>query len=125
MGNAREYHHKMVHFLRKDFTFADDGKTLDVGTIPAGALLLKTISGVNVSTAFNGGATNTLDIGPSTNTDLWATDLALGTAGMIPLDEAVSQYVADETLIQAVVVSTAAATAGVGQIIIAYVPTDT
>lgn len=121
---ARVLATQQVHYLRKKFTFADDGKTIDVGTIPAGALLLKPICGVHVAVAFNGGTTNTLDVGPSTDagTDLWATALALGTIAFVPIDEAVSNVVSVDTLVQAKVVSTAGASAGVGYIVIAYVP---
>lgn len=121
---ARVLATQQVHYLRKKITFANDGQTVDVGTIPAGALVLKPISGVHVSVAFNGGTTNTLDIGPSTDsgTNLWATVLALGTIGFIPIDEVVSNVVSVDTLVQAKVVSTASASAGTGYIVIAYVP---
>ncbi|BEV47350.1 hypothetical protein [Afipia carboxidovorans] len=123
---ARQLPYQMVHYLRKKITYADNGNTVDVGTIPAGALILKPLSGVAVATAFNGGATNTLDIGPSTDagTDLWATALALGTTTFVPIDEAVSNLVAVDTKVQAKVVSTAGATAGEGYIVIAYVPNN-
>lgn len=122
---ARNYGKQMVHYLRKGFTYADDGTTLTIGTIPAGALVLKPLSGVAVITAFNAGSTNVLDIGPSTDsgTDLWATDLALGTIGFVPLDEAVSLRVSSDTIVQAAVDLTGtAATAGDGEIVIAYLP---
>ncbi len=121
---ARQYQTQQIHFLRKAIAYTDDGSTLTIGTIPAGSVVLKPISGVNVDTAFNGGTTNTLDIGPSTDsgTNLWATVLALGTAGFVPCDEAVSFYVSVDTIVQCKVVSSAGATAGAGQVIIAYVP---
>lgn len=121
---ARQYASQQIHYLRKGITFADNGKTVDVGTLPAGALILKPLSGVVVNVAFNGDATNTLDIGPSTDsgTNLWATILALGTIGLIPLDEAVTMLVAADTKVSAKVVSTADASAGEGEIIIAYIP---
>lgn len=121
---AREYHTQQIHYLRKTITFADNGTTVTIGTIPAGSVLLKPISGVAVSVAFNGGATNTLDIGPSTDsgTNLWMTVGALGAIAFVPLDEAVTNVVAVETIVQAYVVSTAAASAGSGEIIIAYIP---
>jgi hypothetical protein len=77
-----------------------------------------------VNVAFNGGTTNTLDIGPSTDagTDLWATVLALGTIGFIPFDEVVSLLMATDTKVQAKVVSTAGATTGSGVIVVGYIP---
>lgn len=122
---ARQFHTQQIHYLRKSITFADDGTTVTVGTIPAGSLILKPISGVAVTTVFNAGSTNVLDIGPSTDsgTDLWATDLALGTLAFVPLDEAVTNLVSVDTIVQAAVDLTGtAATTGAAEIIIAYIP---
>ena len=122
---ARQYHTQQIHYLRKSITFADDGTTVTIGTIPAGSLVLKPISGVAVTTVFNAGTTNVLDIGPSTDsgTDLWATDLALGTLAFVPLDEAVTNLVSVDTIVQAAVDLTGtAATTGAAEIIIAYIP---
>jgi hypothetical protein len=120
---ARDIGYGVVQFMRKSITYLDDGKTVDVGTLPDGALILKALSGVAVNVAFNGGTTNTLDIGPSTDsgTNLWATILALGTIAFVPLDEAVTLLVSGDTKVQAKVVSTASATAGAAEIVIAFV----
>jgi len=118
---ARNDGYQDIQYLRKNITFADNGVVLKVGTLPAGAVIAKAISGVNVSTVFNAGTTNVLDIGTAADGDLFATDLALGTAGFIPLDEAVSMDVAVDTEITATVaLSGTAATTGVGQVVIAY-----
>lgn len=125
MANAREFHTQQVHYLRKTIGFADDGTTVTVGTIPAGSLILKPISGVAVTTVFNAGTTNVADLGPSTDsgTDLWATDLALGTLAFVPLDEAVTNLVTVETTVQiAVDLTGTAATTGSAEVIIAYIP---
>ena len=123
---ARDYQMQMIHYLRKTITFADAGTTVTIGTIPAGAVLVKPISGVAVSVAFNGNTTNTLDIGPSTDsgTNLWMTVGALGSIAFVPLDEAVTNVVSVDTVVQAAVVSTAGASAGSGEIIIAYIPNN-
>ena len=124
-STARVYASQQIHYLRKSITFADDGTTVTVGTIPAGSLVLKPISGVAVTTVFNAGSTNVLDVGPSTDsgTDLWATDLALGTLGFVPIDEAVTNLVSVDTIVQAAVDLTGtAATTGAAEIIIAYIP---
>lgn len=120
---AQDIGYGVVQFLRKTITYLDDGKTVDIGTLPDGAVILKALSGVQVNVAFNGGTTNTLDIGPSTDagTNLWGTLLALGAIAFVPLDEAVSFAVSGDTLAQAKVVSTASATAGSADIVIAYV----
>lgn len=124
-STARVYASQQIHYLRKSITFADDGTTVTVGTIPAGSLVLKPISGVAVTTVFNAGSTNVLDVGPSTDsgTDLWATELALGTLGFVPIDEAVTNLVSVDTIVQAAVDLTGtAATTGAAEIIIAYIP---
>lgn len=123
--SARQFHTQQVHYLRKSITYLDDGLTVTVGTIPAGSLVLKPLSGVAVTTVFNAGTTNVLDVGPSTDsgTDLWATDLALGTLAFVPLDEAVTSLVSVDTVVQAAVDLTGtAATTGAAEIVICYIP---
>ena len=120
--NARLYHTDQVHYLAKDFTFADDGSVLSLGYLPAGAVIIKPMSGVAVHVAFNAGTTNVLDIGTPANDDLYGTDLALGSIAFVPLDEAVSMTVAADTLVTATVDLTGtAATTGSATVIIAYV----
>lgn len=123
-GTARQYHTQQVHYLRKSITFSDNGTAVTVGYIPAGALILKPLSGVAVTTAFNAGTANVLDIGTSDNDDLFGTDLALGTTNFIPCDENVGGYLvaADTTITATVALSGTAATAGAGEVIIAYIP---
>lgn len=123
--SARQYHQQMIHYLRKGITYLDDGLTVTVGTIPAGSLVVKPISGVAVTQVFNAGTTNVLDIGPSADagTDLWATDLSLSSPGFVPLDEAVTNLVVSDTIVQAAVdLIGTAATTGTAEIVIAYIP---
>ena len=122
---ARQYDTQQVHYLRKGITFADDGTTVTIGTIPANSIILRPLSGVAVTQVFNAGSTNVLDIGPSTDagTDLWATDLALGALAFVPLDEAVTNLVTVDTVVQAAVDLTGtAATTGTAEIVICYIP---
>jgi hypothetical protein len=112
----------MVHYLRKTISYTDDGDTITVGTIPAGSLLLKPLSGVSVNVAFNGNSSNILDIGPSTNTDLWMTDGSLASIAFVPLDEAVTMLVSADTVVQCAVTATASASAGSAEVVIAYLP---
>lgn len=123
---ARQLPFQAVHYLRKEILYTDDGKTVDVGWIPAGSVILKPISGAHVDTAFNGNSTNTVSIGPSTDsgTDLWATSLALGTTTFVPFDENVTNLVTVDTKVQAAVTSTASASAGKAHIIIAFIPNN-
>ena len=128
--NARQYHQTMVHYLRKTITYADDGTEVTIGRIPAGSVILKPVSGVMVHTAFNAASTNVLDIGANggdtgaaDDPDRWATDLALGTTTFVPLDEAVTNRVSQDTIITASVDLTGtAATTGEAEVIICYIP---
>jgi hypothetical protein len=116
---------QQVHYLRKSIVFGDNGTTVTVGTIPAGSVILTPLSGVQVNVAFNGNATNTLDLGASDDSgnNNIATLLALGTIGFITIDETTTtKLFSVDTRIDAVVVSTASATTGAGEIIICYVP---
>lgn len=126
MGQPREYHQTMVHYLRKTVTFADNGTEVTVGWLPAGAVILEACSGVVVTTVFNGDTTNTVDIGANVGNDdpdEWLDGGSLETAGFVPLATNVGTYVMSEaTEITASVVSTASASAGVAEIVICYLP---
>ena len=121
---ARQFHTQQLHFLRKSVTFSDSGTALTVGVIPAGSLILKPASGVHVTTVFNAGTTNVMDIGTSDNDDLFGTDLALTAANFIPLDESIGGYLvsADTTITVTVGLSGTAATTGAGEVVICYIP---
>lgn len=119
---ARDYGVQLVHYMRKTVAYGDDGVAATVGILPAGAVILKPLSGVQVETAFDAGTTNTLNIGTSANDDLYGTLLALGSVAFVPLDEAVAMGVAADTTITATVVLTGtAATAGSAEVVIAYI----
>lgn len=115
-GNAaRTYQQHMVHYLRKRISFADGATTVHtLGIIPAYSTVIR--GGVVVTTAFNAGSGNVLDIGTSADDDGFATDLALGTIGVIAADEMATTndaYVtADTTIIATVALTGTAATAG-------------
>ena len=118
----RELYTQQIGYLRKSITFADDGVELTVGVLPAGAMIVKAISGVNVDVAFDAGTTNTLNIGTSADDNLYGTLVAVGAIAAVPLDEAVAMTVAADTTITATVVLTGtAATVGNGEVIIAYI----
>lgn len=113
---ARDDLYQCVQYLRKDFTYEDNGKVLRVGALPARAVILKTISGVHVSTAFGDG---TINIGDAADDGLYGSGLSLTALGPVALGEAVSMIVARDTEVTATVATNA--TAGEGQVIIAYV----
>lgn len=117
---ARQTHHQQIHWLKtRLITFADDGVAVEFdGKIPAGSLIIKPISGFQVNVAFDG--SGVIDIGPTTNDDLWMTDGSGGTVAFVPLDEAVTMYVTDDTL-PICTMSGGTVTAGNGYGVIAYI----
>ena len=121
-SQARQYHTQQVHYFRRAITFSETG-TLTIGVIPAGAVVIN--AGVVVTTAFNAGTTNTLDIGTSADTDGFATALALGTVGRIVADEMATSndlYSTSDVTLQCVVtLSGTAATTGAGFVYVEYV----
>ena len=114
-----QYHEGLVI---KKITFADYGTAVTVCKLPANSLILE--GGVVVTTAFNAGTTNVLDIGTSGDDDGFATDLALGTIGRIVGDEFATSndlYSTSEvTLIASLAATGTAATAGEGFVYIKF-----
>lgn len=123
---VRDAGYQFVQYLRKEVAFGDNGTAVDIGKIPGGSIILKAASGAQVTTAFNAATTNTLDIGTNDDPDLFATDLALGAADFVALDEATGgYYVAEDTSITATVGLTGtAATAGAAIVVVAYIPNN-
>ncbi len=128
VNSAQQYHQNVVHVLRKPITYLNDGETISLGWLPAGAIVVG--GGVMVSTAFDGDTTNTVDVGfrnaadgTAVDTNDWGSALALGTAGWVEIDETASAdlYTAEGCEAVAVVTSTASATAGAGVVVVNYV----
>lgn len=120
---ARQLPWQAVHYLRKDFTFADTGSVLTLGTLPAGAVILKALSGVEVHVAFTAGTNKQLDIGTLATADLYATDLTLAAIGFVPIDELVSHKLAADTTLYATPDLTGSSnTAGSATVVIAFIP---
>lgn len=120
---ARKYHTSQVHYLRKAIAYSDGASAeVEVGIIPAGSTVIR--GGVVVTTAFNAGTGNVLDIGTAADPDGFATDLALGTVGVIVADEMATTddaYVTADTTITATLALTGtAATAGAGFVWVEY-----
>lgn len=123
---ARNDGSQTVHYLRKKITFADSA-AVTVGVVPANAIVLR--GGVVVATAFNAGTSNVLDIGTSSDDDGFATDLALGTIGVIVADEMATSndmgpMSADTTIIATYAQTGTAATAGEGYVWVEYLPNE-
>lgn len=85
---ARDFGYCTVDVLRKKITFTDGGKTVQVGAVPEGGLVIG--GGAFVTTAFNG-TTPTLNVGhadsPTPDPDAFATALVISALGYIALDE--------------------------------------
>ena len=121
-STARRLQDQQVTQISRSFTFADDGSVLSIGTIPSGAVILRGQSGVIVHQVFNAGTTNVLDIGTTADDDLYGTDLALGTAAFVALDEAVDYRLSADTAITATVDLTGtAATTGAATVVISFI----
>lgn len=123
---ARNDGSQNIHYLRKPIAFSNGiAAVVEVGVVPAGSIVLR--GGVVVTTAFNAGSTNVLDIGTVADDDGFATDLALGTIGVINTDEMATSNdmgpMAADTIINATMALTGTApTAGAGVVWIEYMP---
>lgn len=123
---ARNDGSQNIAYLRKKITYLDGiSAVIQVGTVPTGAIILR--GGVVVATAFNEGSTNVLDIGTVADDDGFATDLALGTIGVIVCDEMATTndmgpFTADTSIIATFSRTGSASTAGEGYVWIEYMP---
>jgi hypothetical protein len=121
---GQDYTTNQVMYLGKTVTYSNNGSAVTLGVIPPGAVVLR--GGVVVTTAFNAGTSNVLDIGTSSDDDGFATDLALGTIGVINTDEMATSndtYSASaaQTITATVALSGTAATAGSGIAWVEYI----
>jgi hypothetical protein len=122
--SARNAGYQNVQYLRETVTFADNGIVKTIGKAPSGSLVLKPISGMQVTAVFNAGTTNAVDIGTTADDDLFGTDLAAGTLAFVPLDEAIGGFLltADATFTATVALTGTAATTGSAEIVITFIP---
>ena len=123
---ARSSGDQTVNYLRTpiDFSLGYTG-TKTIGTLPAGSAILRTY--IIVTTAFNNGSTNTMNIGTSGTAASYASGVALGTAGVITGGTALATSTlatpATDTAVIATMASTgSAANAGAGIVVVEYMP---
>jgi hypothetical protein len=123
---ARQTHLQVVHTLRKRITFADEGVEVDVGYLPANAIIVG--GGAMITTAFDD--TSTIDVGfkDGNSTDdpnAYATALTATGIGYIVLDVlgSTANIMQTEpfTVTATVNDGSGAVSAGVAEIIIEYV----
>jgi hypothetical protein len=126
MSQARIYHTNQVHYLIKEVTFADNGTAVVLGRLPANSVIIA--SSAVVAEAFNAGSTNVLDIGTTDDADGIATDLALGTVGLINADELATSndlfHASEINVTATVALSGTAATTGRAFVHVCYMPLD-
>lgn len=119
---ARQYHTAQVHYLTKNITYSDNGSTLSLGYVPAGAVVIN--AGVIVTTAFNGNSSNVIDIGTAADTDGFASAISLATIGRILADDMATSNdlgaYASDTEMKCVVTATASASAGAATVFVEY-----
>lgn len=113
----------------KQVTFAADGTETVIGTLPANSQIVEIY--VDVSTAFDAGTTNTLDLGDGTTADQYADALDVSSAGRLRATSDVSQIgnlvdigTSDVALTATFNQTGTAATAGTAQVTVLYVPNN-
>lgn len=128
---ARQYHQQMVHYCRKAVNYNDSGIASGVkfGTIPAGAIIIGT--DVHVTTVFNAATTNVLTAGGNSAT--WTDIVAAGdvneaatglTKDISPTGSSLGVIAADRDIYAQYAQTGTAATTGLAQIIVKYVPNN-
>ena len=122
---ARRYAQHQTHYIRKDFTFADTGigSGVYIGTIPANALITGVM--LAVQTAFNAATTNTAALGSAAGgaqlmaaTSIASAGVATGT--VVAATGGVLSPTAPVDLYLTYAQTGAAATAGVGSVVVHY-----
>lgn len=123
MAKGRQLALQVVHYLRKSITYSAGANAVEVGTLPAGAIVIGGY--VHVSTAFNAGTTNTINVGTVADPDGFGSALALGTKGLIAFDDLATSddllTTADTTVTATLAMSGTAASAGIAQVIVMFV----
>lgn len=118
--SARKYHTDQVHYLVCPVVYTKLSYSL--GKRPAGSLVID--AGVVVTTPFAGGTPQTIDMGPSSDPDGYATALVVTAAGKKVADElATSDDLYTAVDLEETVTISAGATpsAGAGYAYVAYI----
>ena len=121
LGSTALFNHtQQLSFVRRGFSYVDVPKTMTVGIIPAGSLILPTISGLYLSAAFDG--TTVVDVGITGTLEKFASDLATTAVGFNPFDvpTAVFYVTTDTTIIMTTAGTTP--TVGTGICAIFFIP---
>ena len=121
-GPARQLHTQQIHYLRKRVNYNDTaiGAGVIMGTLPAGAMIGS--QSVRVSTAFNAGTTNALNVGTAAAGTQVFTDAA--TAGARSPTIANLSFANDQDIYVTYAQTGTAATAGIADIVIGFAPNN-
>jgi len=124
---ARDYHTSQTHYLKKTLAFntASNGASVTMGVVPANSSIVRVYA--TVTTAFNAGTTNRIDIGNTTTAAAFGT-FAVTSAGVKTdtgtLATAAMTLVkpsADQTITTTYTQSATAASAGSADVIVEYI----
>ena len=126
---ARQLSFQAVHYFRKGITYATTGigtaATVEVGTLPSGAVVLFTL--VQVTEAFNDGSNDdAIDVGTSSNNDAYVdstnNDCDPETVGGYTVFRGTDVTHSADTVVYVTYTGTSGdATTGAAEIIMAYV----
>lgn len=126
---GRQLSLQTVHYFRERVTFSDEGTAVVVGRLPAGASVVT--GGVHIVTAFDD--TATIDVGfadgsSTDDPDAYGSALTATAVGYISLDALASTTNIQQTTEANVTVTvndgTGAASQGVADVIIGFVPSN-
>lgn len=119
-GGAQDNFGRLLRVSTATVGFGDS-TAVEVGTFPAGAVIHSII--INVTTAFDAGTTNTLDIGTGTDADAFVVDESVGSAGVITatLDGADLSVTTEDTVEILYEQSGTAATAGSADVHVCWI----
>ena len=124
---ARDFGYNALQVLRKRIQYTQNATAITIGKIPAGALIIKGLSGIVVHTVTNAGTQNAINVGytraSGTDDDYFGTLLATTALNFVPLDETVTgYYLSEDTTITATMALTGtAATTGDLEVVIVFV----
>lgn len=121
---ARDAGFQNVQYYRKRIQYTDGVLTWKF-KIPAGAIILAPLSGVDVQTVFNAGTNNRVQIGDASNASKYGLNVSLAALGFAPMAVAVGHKVTVDTdIVFTVDNSGTAATTGDAELVLAYIPAN-
>ncbi|WP_267550449.1 hypothetical protein [Rhizobium rhizogenes] len=121
---ARDAGFQNVQYYRKRIQFSDGVLTWKF-KIPAGAVILAPLTGVDVQTVFNFGTNNRVQVGDASGVSKYGLNLSLLALGFVPIAVAVGHKVTVDTdIVFTVDNSGTAATTGDAELVLAFIPAN-